>query len=158
MTTDISNKTDRLHRSRVRRVVIAGLALMMLGVGAWVARWATVAPLVGNLAGINLYVAEPGERPGQESQNLVSMDAYWQTRITYPTGHFDRKWIDAAAAQDRLNIRAGVPAGQVTYNRGNALSPLSLDPTRWTSIGPQPQESDTCQAPCFAFGRVSGRV
>src|SRR5690348_4730856 len=141
----------------VRRIILTSLALMLLGLGVWVAKWAPQTSAT-QVSTSNLYVAEPGEKPGDEAKDLTTMDAYWQTRISYPTGKFDRKWVDAAAVQDKLNVRKGVPAGQVTYNRANSASPLSLNPNSWTSIGPRPQDSNTCQAPCFTFGHVSGRV
>ena len=56
-----------------------------------------------------LYLAEPGERPGMEGNRLLQMDAYWQARVTYPTGKFDLKWLENAARQDSANVRLGVP-------------------------------------------------
>ncbi len=103
------------------------------------------------------YVAEPGGGAGAESKNLFKMDEYWQARVTYPTGKFDLKWLTDAAQRDR-SIRSGVPGGQVTYSRANSRSPLALTPNAWTFLGPRPQESETCQAPCFTFGRVAGRT
>ena len=104
-----------------------------------------------------LYAAEPGERGGEEALELSRQDAYWNTRYTYPTGRAERRWLTDALQQDRA-VRAGVPGGQVTYNRGTAnQSPLVLDPNRWIAIGPQPQDSNTCEV-CFPFGIVAGRV
>jgi hypothetical protein len=158
---------------RRRDVVVALALLITLGTGAWLVRWQPVAlrglsdgqAATGSAAaGVKsaldprLYLAEPGEGAGGESEMLLHMDAYWQARVTYPTGRFDRGWLLQAAAQDRANVRPKVPAGRVTYSRNASSSPLALDPARWTSIGPRPQESNTCQAPCFTFGRVSGRV
>src|SRR5689334_21721066 len=104
------------------------------------------------------YLPDPNAVKGGESDELLRLDAYWQTRVTYPTGKFDFRWLIDAAQQDRAQVRTAVPAGTVLYNPRNSQGPLALDPTRWISIGPQPEESNTCQAPCFAFGRVSGRT
>ncbi|MEO5951232.1 MAG: hypothetical protein ABIQ44_02070, partial [Chloroflexia bacterium] len=104
-----------------------------------------------------LYAAEPGDRGGKEALDLSRQDAYWNARYTYPTGRADRQWLTQAAQQDR-NVHSGVPGGQVTYvGGGNNASPLVLDPTKWLSIGPQPQDSNTCEV-CFSFGIVAGRV
>src|SRR5205823_257836 len=83
---------------------------------------------------------------------------YWHSRVTYPTGQFDFRWLMDAAKQDKKNVRAATPAGRVIYNRSESHASVALDPASWTFIGPAPQESDTCQAPCFTFGRVAGRT
>jgi hypothetical protein len=103
-----------------------------------------------------LYVAEPGERADGEASTLLMMEEYWGTRIGYPTGNFDFKWLQAAAKQDQA-VPVAVPAGRVTYSPNND-APVVLDPNRWTSIGPRPQNSNTCAAPCFVFNTVAGRV
>src|SRR5262249_41372953 len=46
----------------------------------------------------------------------------------------------------------GIPAGHYR-GAGRASSLAAARP-----LGPQPQESTGCQAPCFTFGLVSGRV
>lgn len=108
-------------------------------------------------SGLDLYVAEPGESPGSDTEHQLTLDKYWQTRVTYPTGKFNPKWLADAARQDSLNVGRGVPAGRVTYSPRNAPSLVTLDPNAWTNLGPAPLESDTCQA-CFTYGRVAGRV
>ncbi|HEX9988380.1 MAG TPA: S-layer homology domain-containing protein [Chloroflexia bacterium] len=100
-----------------------------------------------------LYAAEPGE--GNESGEIAKRDAYWNARYTYPTGKADPRWLLEAARQDKARVKAGVPGGQATYRQGD--SPLALITDRWLSIGPQPQDSDTCEV-CFSFGIVAGRV
>src|SRR6476619_2562632 len=119
-------------RVRRREVVMASALLMALGVGAWLVRWqpsSLQGPSYSQSATRNaaagvryaldprLYLAEPGESAGGESEMLLRMDEYWQARITYPTGRFDRGWLTQAAAQDRSNVSAKVPAGRVSYNR-----------------------------------------
>ena len=102
------------------------------------------------------YAANPGRVPGEsgESAFLTSIEDYWLTRISYPTGRFDTRWVVQAAEQDK-RIEARVPAGRAVYSRGE--SPLALDPNSWTSLGPQPLQSDGCQG-CFSYGHVSGRI
>src|SRR3979409_1389094 len=97
----------KLHLRR-RDVALTLALLMALGAGAWLVRNQTSgsqgrAAAPGGAGGVisvvdpRLYVAEPGGRPGAESDMLLNMDAYWQARITYPTGKFDRNWLAQAA-------------------------------------------------------------
>lgn len=95
--------------------------------------------------------AEAGESEGSE---LLKLEEYWAARVTYPTGRFDRRWLMEAAEQDS-RIQRSVPTGQVRADRGE--SPLALDPTQFTSLGPRPLQSNGC-AGCFPYGHVSGRV
>src|SRR5699024_872115 len=46
------------------------------------------------------YAADPGKMSG-ESAALHSIEDYWLTRISYPTGNFDTRWVVQAAEQDR---------------------------------------------------------
>jgi hypothetical protein len=89
-----------------------------------------------------------------DGPRLLSQEEYWFERVTYPTGRFDQRWLLRAAEQDRLVAR-GVPEGRVIYTRAPE-SPLALDPTRFTSLGPQPLQSNGCLG-CFQYGRVAGR-
>ena len=152
------------HSLSKRRLLSALLLLALLGGGAAWARWhsaPTPAPNTITWLGANLekleYVAEPGERAGGESEDLISRDAYFQARYTYPTGRADRAWLFAAAQQDK-GVPANVPAGEITYRQERRQSPLVLNPLAWTSIGPRPQQSNTCAPPCFIFNEVAGRV
>ena len=95
--------------------------------------------------------------PGpEENESLSSLEAYMHARMTYPTGKFDGRWLLRAREQDKL-VRSAIPAGSRT---SAALSdgPLELAPNAFTALGPAPQVSTGCQAPCFTFGAVSGRV
>lgn len=99
-----------------------------------------------------------GRAPGEEgeaaeSSKLLGLAEYWHARVTYPTGTFDRRWLIEAAEQDRLVARA-VPKGRL---RDTGESPLNLDPTKFTSLGPQPLQSDGC-INCFEYGHVAGRT
>jgi hypothetical protein len=100
------------------------------------------------------YLAEPAGSTDDEGALLLAMGDYYATRYTYPTFQFDQRWLLRAAAQDAL-VPAGVPAGEVIYEQG--LSPLTLDPNQFTSLGPQPLQSDNCFN-CFNYGHVAGRT
>jgi uncharacterized repeat protein (TIGR01451 family) len=77
----------------------------------------------------------------------------WIARYTYPTGHFDPTWAAEAAVQDRAMVKA-VPAGAKTYDKSLVPhSPLTLDASRFTPLGPMP-ENNTQQS----YGSVSGRI
>jgi hypothetical protein len=95
------------------------------------------------------YSVPMGEKDREESGHLLSLEEYWDGRVTYPTGRFEQSWLLAAYVQDQ-QVPRGVPAGDVIYQRANQ-SPLSLDPQRFTALGPRPQQSN-------GYGHVSGRV
>ncbi|MFL5731642.1 MAG: hypothetical protein ACJ78Q_00455 [Chloroflexia bacterium] len=107
-----------------------------------------------------LYI--PGRFPGQtqtknaDAEELRTLEDYWNAHITFPTGYFDGSWLLEAAQQDR-KVKAGVPAGQPAYSRGDSKSPLALRPNSFTPLGPSPAQSDGCWS-CFNYGKVSGRV
>src|SRR6187431_733671 len=81
-----------------RDVLITLTLLCALGVSAALLRWQIEAqgshsrPLtnIEKVVKAGLYAAEPGQ--GVEGEELVSKDAYWQARYTYPTGRADRLW------------------------------------------------------------------
>ena len=102
--------------------------------------------------------------PGpQENESLASMEAYMAHRVSYPTGRFDQRWWLEAAREAKL-VRPGVPSGsaraRAATGADSTKSPLAMNPSAFTSLGPQPQESDPgiCEGLCFSFGRVAGRV
>ncbi|MFZ0547255.1 MAG: hypothetical protein WAM60_17540 [Candidatus Promineifilaceae bacterium] len=99
---------------------------------------------------------EEGEDPEEENEALMAAGDYFAHRYTYPTGNFEQQWLLDAAEQDR-QVAEGVPAGQVNPALQDSLSPLNLDPTQFTSLGPQPLQSDGCSG-CYAFGHVAGRT
>lgn len=101
------------------------------------------------------YLAEP--LGGEDEDGLLqSVGDYYATRLTYPTFQFDQRWLLEAAEQDAL-VQRGVPAGEVIYNAAESGSPLTLDPGQFTSLGPQPLQSDGCLN-CFNYGHVAGRT
>jgi hypothetical protein len=105
----------------------------------------------------------PGGEAGEISRTTV--EQYWQSRLTYPTGRFDQQWV-SDATKTAKRIKSGIPKGHYRPWRGagarsvsassGAQSIKALSAAR--PLGPQPQESTGCQAPCFTFGLVSGRV
>ncbi|MFL5733927.1 MAG: WD40/YVTN/BNR-like repeat-containing protein, partial [Chloroflexia bacterium] len=98
---------------------------------------------------LDRFASALGIQPAAERDNPTEGEAFWIDRLTYPTGRYDPRWLLRAAEQDRL-VPTGVPAGQAIYSRAQSRSPLALDPTRFTSLGPQSVS---------AFGRNwSGRV
>jgi hypothetical protein len=61
-----------------------------------------------------LYAADPSKVSG-ESAELLNVEDYWYTRVSYPTGKYDNKWLIQAAQQDS-NVAERVPAGRVNYS------------------------------------------
>src|SRR4029453_16529637 len=70
------------------------------------------------------YVGVPSG--AEKTESLLVTSAYWNDRLTYPTGVFKPAWV-RAAARDDARISSGVPAGQ--------NGPHGSD---WTSLGPRP--------------------
>ena len=72
------------------------------------------------------------------------MDAYWNDRLTYPTGHFNPAWLRAAKRQDaRIATRRPQLSGQ-----GVAT---------WTGLGPKPERMTGCTG-CYDYGFTEGRI
>jgi hypothetical protein len=94
------------------------------------------------------------EGAGAESSK-VKQEEYWWARVTYPTGRFEQRWLLEAREQDR-RVPRGLPRGRVVHPP-SPDSPLALDPTQFTSLGPQPLQSDGCLS-CFNYGHVAGRT
>lgn len=156
-----------MRASAVRILLIAVILLPAFVIGSTPATPPAVPDMTGRPLAYALiaaenpervpYVAEPGEDPNSEGELLLSMGDYWATRVSYPTGQFTAAWLLDAAGQDRTVPRA-VPAGRVVYNSEAAsASPLALDPTQFTSLGPQPLQSDGCLN-CYNYGHVAGRT
>ena len=93
---------------------------------------------------------EGGEYEANEAAAPPKGD-YWAQRASYPTGTFSQRWLAEAAVEEK-KIKAGVPLGEKSYARASD-SPLALDPTRFTSLGPKPLNDTE-----WGFGRVSGRT
>ena len=117
---------------------------------------------------LDAHRARPGSRPGAqrrgagdrgrgpEGENLLSMEEYFFHRVAYPTGRFDPAWYVAGKEQDRRVERA-LPEGELRGSRSFGFAPLSLDPMRFTSLGPKPLQSDGCFN-CYSYGQVAGRI
>src|SRR6478672_6597345 len=119
-------KGEQMHTHVTKRglLAVAALLLALAGAGA-LARWQLAAQSPGVAPGRNAgapggdldaiaqlgYLPDPGGVKGGEGDELLRLDAYWQTRVTYPTGRFDFRWLRNAAQQDRTQVRAAVPAG-----------------------------------------------
>jgi hypothetical protein len=91
-----------------------------------------------------------GSEVENENEILLSTGDYWATRYTYPTFQFDQRWWLEAADQDG-KVAQGIPAGQVVYRAENSASGLILDPSQWTSLGPEPMVGQS-------WGNVAGRA
>ena len=50
----------------------------------------------------------PGGDTGEVS--LTKAEQYWWTRLTYPTGHFNQRWVLDAMKQAK-RVKSGIPAG-----------------------------------------------
>lgn len=68
---------------------------------------------------------------------------YWEQRASYPTGHFNPRWLHEAA-QEAASIRRALPAGTEARRSVSAL-----DPDVFTPLGPRPLGSG---------GGIAGRV
>ena len=138
-----------MHYFKAKWPWLLGLTLLLaLGAGAGILRWqaanTSVKPLpVSHEADTRERdIPGVGQSGSNEGAELQSLEDYWNARVTYPTGRFNGAWLLNAANQDK-QVQERVPAGQVIYRRsGN--SPLSLDPSSWTSLGPQPLQSNGC--------------
>src|SRR6188508_2295160 len=94
--------------------------------------------------------------PGGEADDLESMELDWHNRLTYPTGRFDPAWVRSAAAQDAQIARA-VPSGLPLRNLNQNNAQITLDPSSFTALGPQPLRMTGCSQ-CFNYGLTEGRV
>jgi len=85
---------------------------------------------------------------------LLERELYWADRVGYPTGKFDPAWVRGAVAQDAAIERA-IPAGATP--RYSLDSPLALDPSGFTALGPAPEHMTGCVG-CFNYSTTQGRV
>lgn len=95
------------------------------------------------------FLSEASEDEEAETQALLDLGDYFIHRYTYPTGDFKQEWLLEAAEQDR-KIARGIPAGSLNTAAINSRSPLTLDPTKFTSLGPEPLTGQSA-------GTASGR-
>ena len=93
---------------------------------------------------------------GGDPDDLNRMEEEWNNRLTYPTGLFDPGWVRAAAVQDSV-IARGIPAGVPLKNLTKTSSPLALNSSGFTSLGPQPLNMNGCSG-CYNYVTTEGRV
>ena len=110
------------------------------------------------------YVATPEGENG-EADGLSRLEAYWNDRITYPTGNYNPAWLQHAAAQAE-RIPSRVPKGiypssprgvfaAASASRSAALA--SFDTKAAISLGPKPERMTGC-GNCFDYTTTSGRI
>src|SRR4028119_174809 len=112
-------------KNRTRLFVLAALLLLVSATGLAI-KWQSSAGTSPDQGASSL--AQGGERltieigdTGDESQELQSLEDYWLTRLTYPTGDFETQWLLDAAKQDE-NITESVPFGLITYSAESSNS------------------------------------
>lgn len=107
------------------------------------------------------------EEPVPDGANLIDLETYWIHRVSYPTGEFDPQWVRNAATED-AKIERRVPAGAGGGDNDGggrfhakslsfSASPLSLNATSFTSLGPKPLRMTGCSG-CFDYTTTSGRI
>lgn len=89
--------------------------------------------------------------PGGAAEDLGRFDAYWNDRLTYPTGNFNPGWLRRAAAQD-----ARVPRGVPARASGASRTPRSLGSSA-VALGPAPEHMTGCSS-CFDYTTTEGRI
>jgi len=119
----------------VSTIVVCAVALIALVAGS---RHWTGAP--ASSAAPARYLPVPG---GEKGEQFAALDAYWNDRLTYPTGRFNPAWLRNAARQD-ARIVSRAPSG-----------PRGTD--SWTALGPQPERMDGCTG-CYNYHKTEGRI
>src|SRR4051812_8685614 len=128
----------------------AGVALGMFSVNGVPGRATTAAKPVADER--QRYMPVPdGDADDLDRMELAAFD-----RLSYPTGRFDPAWVRVALAQDSRMERA-VPGGIPFSRSEKSASPLALDPSHFTSLGPSPLRMTGCSG-CFSYGQTEGRV
>lgn len=112
-----------------------------------------------------------------DGERILSMEKYWQHRVTYPTGKFNPDWVRKAAKQNN-GIGKGIPRGKrrgqttaidlsganagllgspTLFSSPNNLSPTPMYSSSFVPLGPKPERMTGCTS-CFDYGTTSGRV
>ncbi len=89
-------------------------------------------------------LADVEEHDEKDPQLVADMGNYWSNRATYPTGHFNPKWM-YDAAQVAARVSADLPEGVASARKAGT----ALPPNVFTPLGPRPLGSG---------GGVSGRA
>ena len=124
-----------MRRMRIVSIIVvcaAAFAALVTGSLHWTGASASAPPR---------YLPIPG---GEKGEQFALMDAYWNDRLTYPTGRFNPAWLRRAARQNaRMESRVPSTAGP----RGSS----------WTALGPQPERMDGCSG-CYNYHKTEGRI
>jgi hypothetical protein len=152
------------HLRRARLAALVGVPVLAVAAG-FAIRSFDQGSSAGTKAALKKVLDTPGGQSGEAGEvSLTTVERYWQSRFTYPTGRFRQAWVRAAARQAK-GIKAGLPKGvyrpwrgQPGFASGGAKTQAATALAAARPLGPQPQASSGCQAPCFTFGLVSGRV
>jgi uncharacterized repeat protein (TIGR01451 family) len=98
-----------------------------------------------------------GREPERERyEQLLEQEQFWADRLSYPTGRFDPMWVQEALKEDSLIERA-IPTGRANPRLNQANSPLTLNASGFTALGPMPEKMTGCSG-CFDYGTTAGRV
>ncbi len=79
---------------------------------------------------------------------------YWDWRLSYPTGNFQASWLRKDLQREQARAQS-VPLASSAQQKAFTLGDGLLDPSRATSIGPQPLDWGNVD---LNFGQVGGRV
>ncbi len=107
----------------------------------------------------------PGQMGEAGEVSLTKVERLLADAVHVPDGAIQQAWLRTAAKQAK-RIKSGFPKGFYRPWRGDGgRARLRTTKTQAATalaaarpLGPQPQASNGCQAPCFTFGLVSGRV
>jgi hypothetical protein len=84
----------------------------------------------------------------READATPAESAYWDWRVSYPSGRFSSRWYRDALPQHERLAKSRPSAMRAAGARG------VLDPNQVTALGPSPLDS----SPAYVFGLVGGRV
>jgi HYR domain len=115
-----------------------------------------VALATGSTSGASAEAEFEGIDPTPDGARLIDQETYWMHRITYPTGNYNPEWLRKAAADDS-RVGRGVPSGAKSKNGANTPSPLALNPSGFTALGPKPERMTGCSG-CFDYTTTAGRI
>ena len=131
------------------------LSFILCSVGACLAMF-SFAPPDGSPPKSTVHLERDMPVPGGKADDLDRMEQEWNNRLTYPTGLFNPEWLRLAAVQDSLIARA-VPLGLQASRSTQDNSPLALNPSGFTALGPQPEHMTGCTG-CYDYVTTEGRV
>ncbi|MGZ4308843.1 MAG: PxKF domain-containing protein [Gaiellaceae bacterium] len=148
---DISSRAGegRMFRRRITWVLLAGAAVAAVLLVAGSRHGVGGSPSAASAH----YMPVPG---GDVGEQLNTLDTYWNTRLTYPTGNFNPAWLRHAAAQAKA-IPSGIPAGRQATRRASAHGTSSLSPSSFVALGPAPERMTGCGG-CFDYTQTEGRI